>query len=100
MHLEQRHFINFLRIKSLKLEEIAKKLSTTYGLDAYTPPSIKYWLHQIKLGRTDLLTQHAGGRPPLLDIDAEIFLALLKYPFSSVLTIAESLEIPISPRDN
>jgi hypothetical protein len=96
MDLKQRHIITLLSMKGLKLGEIAKELSSAYGQDAYIPLSIKYWLHQIKLGRTDLRTQHPGGRPPLDDIDAEILSFLRKYPFSSVRTIAESLEIHAS----
>jgi hypothetical protein len=94
MDLEQLHIIKFSRIRSLKLGEIAKELSSAYDPDTYTPLSRKYWLHQIKLGRTDLQTQHAGERPPLNDTDAKILSLLRKYPFFSVRTIAESLEIP------
>jgi hypothetical protein len=90
MDPEQRHMIKFLRIKGLKIGEMAKEISNTYCPDAYTPPSINYWLHQIKLGRTDLRTCHAGGRALLDDIDAEFLLLLRKYPFSSMQTIAES----------
>jgi hypothetical protein len=61
MSLERRHIIKFLHIKGLKLGEIAQELSSAYDSNAYTSPSIKYWLHQIKLGRTDLRTQHGGG---------------------------------------
>jgi hypothetical protein len=59
MNLEQRHIINFLRIKGLKLGEIAKELSSASGPDAYTSLSVKCWLHQLKLGRTDPRTQSA-----------------------------------------
>jgi hypothetical protein len=55
------HIIKFLCIKGLRLGETVKKLSSADGPDAYTPPSINYWLHQIMLGRTDLRTQRAGG---------------------------------------
>jgi hypothetical protein len=96
MDLEERHVIKFLHLKGLKLEAIAVELADAYGQDAYTKPSIKYWVHQIKLGRTDLTTQHIGGRPTLDDIDAEILSALRKYPFSSVRTIGDSLGIPAS----
>jgi hypothetical protein len=94
--LEQRHIIKFLHIKGLKLAEITKELSRVYGPDAHTPPSMKYWLYQIKPGRTDLRTQHAGGRLTLDNIDATFLSLLRKYPFCSVRTIAESLEIPAS----
>jgi chorismate mutase len=82
-----------MRIKGLKLREISKELSSAFGPDAYTPLSRKYWFHQIKLRKTNLRTQHAGGRPPLDDIDAEILSLLRKYRFSLVQTIAESPEI-------
>jgi uncharacterized protein (DUF2132 family) len=36
MELEQRHVIKFLRVKGLKFDEIAAKLSHTYGWDGYT----------------------------------------------------------------
>jgi hypothetical protein len=36
MDVEQRHIIKFLLVKSLKLGEIAKKLSSAYGPDAHT----------------------------------------------------------------
>jgi hypothetical protein len=72
------------------------ELSTLYGEDAYTRPSIKYWLHQLKLGRIDITTQHVGGRPDLDDTDAEILSVLRISPFSSVRTIADSLGIPAS----
>jgi transposase len=94
MELEQRYVIRFLQVKGLKLNEIATELPNTYGRDASAPPSIKYWLHQIKLGRTDLKTQHGGGRPRLDDIDAEILLVLRKFTFSSRRMIADSLNIP------
>jgi hypothetical protein len=74
--MEQHHVITFLDVKDLKRNEIATKLSNTYNRDADDPPSIKYCLHQIKLGRTDLQTQHVGGRPLLEDIDAESVMVL------------------------
>jgi hypothetical protein len=96
MDPEQHHIIKLLRIKSFKIGEIAQEFSGAYGPNAYTPPSTKYWLHQIKLVPTDLRTQHAGGRPPFNDIDAEILSFRRKYPLSSVRTITESLEISVS----
>jgi hypothetical protein len=95
--VEQRCIIKFLHLKDLKLGDIVVELSTLYGEDAYTRPSIKYWRHQLKLGRTDLTTQHVGGRPYLDDTDAEILSALRISPFSSVRTIADSLNILESP---
>jgi hypothetical protein len=96
MELEQRHFIKFLHVKGLKLGEIAMELSDIYSRDAHALPSIRYRLHQIKLGGANLQGQHVGRRPPLDDIDAEIISVLWKFLFSSVRTIAYSLNISAS----
>jgi hypothetical protein len=96
MDLEQRHVIRFLHLKGLKLDVIAVKFVDTYGQDAYAKPSIKYSIHQIKLGRIDLTSQHSGGQPMLDDLDAEILSALRTFPFSSVRTIDDSRGMPAS----
>jgi hypothetical protein len=96
MDLEQRHIIKFLLITGRKLGETAEELSSAYDPDAYTPLRLRYGLHQIKLGRTDLRTRHSGGRPPLGDIDTEFLSFLRKYLFASVRTAVESLEIRTS----
>jgi hypothetical protein len=96
VELEQRDMIKILHVKGLKLDESATELSSTDGQAASAPPSIKYRLHQIKLGRTDLQTHHVGGRPPLEDNDAELIFVLRKFLFSSVRTIAESWNIHAS----
>jgi hypothetical protein len=62
----------FMYSTGLKLGSIAAEPSGTYGQDAYERPSIKYGMHQLKLSRTDLTTEHLGGRPALDDIDAEV----------------------------
>jgi hypothetical protein len=96
MEVEQRCIIKFLHLKGLKLGDIVVELSTLYGEDAYTRLSKKYWLHQLKLGRTDLTTQHVGGRSYLDYTDAEILSVLRISPFSSMRTIADSLGVPAS----
>jgi hypothetical protein len=96
MDLEQYHVIQFLDRKGLKLEPIAAELLSTYEQDAYERSSIKYWMHQLKLGRTDLKTLYVGGRPALDDINAEVFWLLRKYPLASIRIIAEALAIPAS----
>jgi hypothetical protein len=53
MELEQNHITKFLHLKSLKSREIAAELSDISGQDERAPPNIKYWIHQIDLGRTD-----------------------------------------------
>jgi hypothetical protein len=62
MEVEERCIIKFLHLKGLKLGDIVVELSTLYGEDVYTRPSIKYWLQQLKLGRTNLTRQHVGGQ--------------------------------------
>jgi hypothetical protein len=34
------------------------------GQDAYAKPNIKYWLHELRLGRKSRTTQNMGGDPP------------------------------------
>jgi hypothetical protein len=96
MELEQRHIIKFLHLKGLKLDDLVTELSDMYGQDAYAKPSIKYELHQLRLGRNNLTTQHMGGRSTLNDTDAEILSIPRKSPFSSVRAIADCLGIPVS----
>jgi hypothetical protein len=96
MDLEHRHVIQFLHRKGLKLELIVAELSSTYGQDAYERSSIKYWMPQLKLGRTDLKMMHVGERPALDDSAAEMFSLLCKSPFDSIRIITEALAIPAS----
>jgi hypothetical protein len=84
MDMEQHHVVKILSIKGLKLGEIARELLSAYGSCGYAPPNIKDWLHQIKFGRANLGTQHAGPRQPFDDIDTEILSLLRKYPLSLV----------------
>jgi hypothetical protein len=93
---EQRYIIKLLHLKGLKLQETTTELSSAHRHDAYARLSVNYWLHQIKLGRTDLQTQHVCGPPPLDGVDVEILSLLRESPFSSVRTIAGFLNIPLS----
>jgi DNA-binding transcriptional ArsR family regulator len=93
MSLEQRYVIKYLHAKHVSLEAITAELSSMYGQDAYTQSDIKYWIHQVKLRRTDLENVSSSGRQLLDDVDAEIISALRKYPFASVRSIADSTGI-------
>jgi hypothetical protein len=84
MEFEQHHILKFLHFKDRKLGDIAVELFNPYGQDAYTGSSIKYWLHQLRLGRKDLTAQHVGVRPPLDEPDTEILSVLKSSPFSLV----------------
>jgi hypothetical protein len=93
MELQQRHIIKFLHLKDLKLDDIVTKLFDVYGQDVSAKPSIKYWLHPLRLGRKDLTTQHMGGRPTLGNTNNGILSILRGSLFSSVRAIADSLGI-------
>jgi hypothetical protein len=67
-----------------------------YGGNVWATLSIRYWLHQIKLWRTDLQRQYVGGRPPLDNISTECSSILPKLPLSSVRTPADSVGISAS----
>jgi hypothetical protein len=82
MELEQRHIIKFLHHKGLKLDNVVTELPDMYGQDACAKLSIKYWFHQLRLGRKDLTTQLLGGRTTFDDTNAEILSILRRSPFS------------------
>jgi hypothetical protein len=84
MEFEQHHIIKFLHLKGLKREDIARELSNLSRQDASAKLSIKYWLHQLKLGRKDLTTECVGGKSSLDDTDTEILSLAGRSRFSSV----------------
>jgi hypothetical protein len=94
MELEQNHIIKFLHLKNLKSHEITVRLSGISSQDERAPPSIKYWIHQIDLERTDPQLRHVGGRLPLDDFDTAIPSILRRFPLSSVGTIADAMNVP------
>jgi hypothetical protein len=71
MVLEQRHVVKFLHLKDLKLCKITTELSSAYGQDADTSPSIKEWIYQVRLERMDDQAQHVGERPTSDNLDTE-----------------------------
>jgi hypothetical protein len=54
MQPNQLHVLKLSHVKSLELDEIATGLSKANDRDVFAPASIKYWFHQIKLGRAGL----------------------------------------------
>jgi hypothetical protein len=61
-----------------------------------TTRRVKYWLHQLIIGRTNLQNKHSRGRPPVDDVDAQILAMLANRPSSSVLSIADAVGHPSS----
>jgi hypothetical protein len=83
MELERRLVIKFLHVKGIRLGNIVTELSDMSGRYVHAKPSIKYWPHQLRLGRKDLTIHHLSGRPTLDDTDAEISSMFRISPFSA-----------------
>jgi hypothetical protein len=77
----------------MKLPVIVAELAAVSHKNAFNENRVKYWLHEIKLHRSDMNDRPSSGRPPLEDIDARILQVLEAEPWSSVRTITEFLKI-------
>jgi hypothetical protein len=86
--IEKRYLVNFLNAKKFALDRIVAELASVYGEQAYGKKVVEYWIHQIKLGRSDMEDEAKGGRPLLDDVDARILTCLGDEPFSSIRSIA------------
>jgi hypothetical protein len=91
MEIDPRYVVSYLHRKGMKLPAIVAEIAAAYYEDEFDENILKYWLHEIKLHRSDL-----SDRPPLEDIDARVLRVLEAEPWSSVRTIAEFLKIPAS----
>jgi hypothetical protein len=94
--IEQRYVVSCLHCNGMKLPAIVTERAAVYHEDAFAENRVKYWLHEIKLHRSDLSDRASSGRPPLEDIDALILQVWESEPWFSVPTIAEFLKIPAS----
>jgi hypothetical protein len=54
MEIEQRYVVSYLHRKGMKLPVIAADPAAVYHEDAFHENRVKYWLHEIKLHRSDL----------------------------------------------
>jgi hypothetical protein len=72
MEIEQRYVARYLHRKGMKLPAIVAELAAVYHEDGFDENRVKYWLHEIKLHRSNLSDRPSSGRPPLDDIDARI----------------------------
>jgi transposase len=96
MEIEQRYVVGCLHCNGMKLPAIVTELVAVYHKDAIAENRVKYWLHEVKLHRSDLSERPNSGRPALEDIDALILQVWETEPCFSVRTIAEFLKIPAS----
>ena len=63
MEIEQRYACAFCYRRDMKAEQIAEIFDETYGEQAYSIDSIRYWIRQIKVGRTNLHDQPVREKP-------------------------------------
>jgi hypothetical protein len=91
IEIERRYVVSYLHRKGMKLPGIVAELAA-----ASHENRAKYWLHEIKLHRSDLGDRPSSGRLPLDDIGARILQVFEVGPWSSVRMIAEFLKIPAS----
>jgi hypothetical protein len=93
MEIGQRYVVNYLHCKGMKLPAIVAELVSVYHEDAFDENRANYWLHEIKLHRSDLSDRPSSGRRFLEDINARILQVLEAEPCSLMRTIAEFLKI-------
>jgi hypothetical protein len=78
----------------MKLPAIVVELAGVYHEDVFDGNRVKYWLHEMKLHRSDLSARPSSSGPYLEDIDIRILQVLEAEPCCLVRTIAEFLKIP------
>jgi hypothetical protein len=96
MEFEQSAIIKYLRFPRTKLAEILAGLKEIYGQDSYNELDAECWLHQLKICRTNLWNEHAGGHPPIDGTDAQRLEILANRLCSSMRSITEVLGYPSS----
>jgi hypothetical protein len=63
IEIEQRYVVSYLQHKGMKLPAVVAELTAVYHEDAFDENRAKYWLHEIKLYRSDLSDRPSSGRP-------------------------------------
>jgi hypothetical protein len=87
---EQRHVIKVLDVKKFAFDRVTAKLVSVYAEQIYAKNAVEYWIHQVKLGRSEMEDEAMHGRPPLGDVDARILACLSYEPFSMTRSIAQA----------
>jgi hypothetical protein len=54
MEIEERSGVGYLHCKGMKLPVIVAELAAVHHEDGFNESRVKYWLHEIKLHRSDL----------------------------------------------
>jgi hypothetical protein len=80
MEMKQRYVVSYLHPKEMKLPATIAELVVVYHEDAFDENRVQYWLHEIKLHRSDLSDRPSSDRPLLEDIDARILQVLQAEP--------------------
>ena len=88
--LKQRYAIFFLHQENHSAEEIHQYLVNHAGHDAYSIHTVRYWLQQIKLNRTDFTNQKPSGRPVDDSIREEVRKQIQADPYISARRIAHN----------
>jgi hypothetical protein len=83
--------IKFLYAKKFTLDRSVTELASVYGEQTYAKKAVEYWIHQVKLGRSDMEDEAKHGRPPLDNVDARILACFSHKSFSSVHSIVQAL---------
>jgi hypothetical protein len=91
--IEQKDVIKCLHARKFGLDEIAAEVVSVNGEQADTKKVAEYWIHQVKLGRSNMEDEATHGRLPPGDIDVRILACLSHEPFSSVRSIAQALAL-------
>ncbi|MDE7383476.1 MAG: hypothetical protein K2M99_06280, partial [Treponemataceae bacterium] len=89
--LQQRYAIFFLHKKNYTAEEIHQYLVEHAGQDAYSFSSVRHWLQQIKLNRTDFTDQKPSGRPIDDSIREDVRHQIQSDPYISARHIAKNI---------
>jgi hypothetical protein len=69
MEIKQRYVVSYIHRNGMKLPAIIAEIAVVYHGNAFDENKVKYWLHEIKLHRSDLSDQPSSGRLHLEDID-------------------------------
>lgn len=59
----KRYVISYFHLKGFKPSEIKSELDPTLGDSSPSYSTIKFWVTELKRGRTDLQDEHRSGRP-------------------------------------
>jgi hypothetical protein len=78
----------------MKIAEIHRELMLYLANDAYTPASVKYWVHEFKTGQILIRDKPRSRRRALNHIGAAILKRLLEAPFSWARKLNDDLGFP------